>query len=189
MTLTTGQLRDTLATVLDLVEREGSFDYRLIGTAADLLRGVPLQAADVDFLVRTRAEIDTFGRALTAFRCLTPPTWLECGGQYYAEFEVDGVEVDASTVETPTESGFIEARGSGPWTHFHEIEVGERTIKAVAPELRLATELSRGRKDRANLIAHWLHDHGHDAALLANALDAHGIAADTRAPMMAIIAG
>lgn len=189
MTLTTGQLRDTLATVLDLVEREGNFDYRLIGTAADLLRGVPLQPSDVDFLVKTRAEIDTFGRALAAFRCLTPPTWLECGGQYYAAYEVDGVEVDASTVETPTESGFIEARGSGPWTHFREIEVGERSIKAVAPELRLATELSRDRQDRANLIAHWLHDHGHDATLLANALDAYGIAADARAPVLAIIVG
>ena len=189
MTLTTGQLRDTLATMLDLVEREGNFDYRLIGTAADLLRGVPLQPSDVDFLVRTRAEIDTFARALAAFRCLTPPTWLECGGQYYAAYEVDGVEVDASTVEAPTESGFIEARGSGPWTHFHEIEVGERSIKAVASELRLATELSRGHKDRADLIARWLHDHGHDATLLANSLDAYGIAADARAPVMAIIAG
>ncbi len=106
-----------------------------------------------------------------------------------AAYEVDGVEVDASTVEAPTESGFIEARGSGPWTHFREIEVGERSIKAVAPELRLATELSRGRKDRADLIAHWLHDHGHDAALLANALDAYGIAADARASVMAIITG
>ena len=102
---------------------------------------------------------------------------------------MDGVEVDASTVEAPTESGFIEARGSGPWALFLEIEVGERSIKAVAPELRLATELSRGREDRANLIAHWLHDHGHDGALLTNALDAQGIDADARAPVMAIIAG
>jgi uncharacterized protein YkwD len=67
--------------------------------------------------------------------------------------------------------------------------MGERSIKAVAPELRLATELSRDRQDRADLIAGWLHDHGHDAALLTNALDAHGIGADARAPLLAIIAG
>ena len=189
MTLTVGRLQDTLATVLDLVEREGSFDYRLVGTAADLMRGVPIEPADVDFLVRTRAEIDTFARALAAFRCLTPPTWLECGGQYYAAYEVDGVEVDASTVETPTASGFIEARGSGPWTYFSEIAVGERSIAVVAPELRLATELARDRKDRAEIIARWLRDHGCDAVLLTNALDAQGIGADARAPVLAIIAG
>ncbi|MCM5557421.1 hypothetical protein [Pleomorphomonas sp. JP5] len=189
MTLTTGQLRDTLATVLDLVEREGSFDYRLVGTAADLLRGAPIEPADVDFLVKTRAEIDTFARALAAFRCLTPPTWMDCCGQYYAAYEVDGVEVDASTVETPTESAFIESRGSGPWTHFAEIEAGERSIKAVAPELRLATELGRDRKDRAEIVARWLRDHGCDAALLESALDAQGIDADARAPVLAIIAG
>ncbi|MCM5554179.1 hypothetical protein [Pleomorphomonas sp. NRK KF1] len=189
MTLTLGQLQDTLATVLDLVEREGSFDYRLVGTAADLLRGAPIEAADVDFLVRTRAEIDIFARALAGFRCLTPPTWLECGGQYYAAYEVDGVEVDASTVETPTESAFIEARGDGPWTHFVEIDVGERSIKAVAPELRLATELVRDRQDRAETIARWLRDHGCDTALLNNALDAQDIGEDARAPVMAIIGG
>lgn len=189
MTLTVEQLHDTLATVLDLVEREGSFDYRLVGTAADLLRGVPIEPADVDFLVRTRAEIDTFARALAGFRCLTPPTWMDSCGQYYAEFEVDGVRVDASTVETPTESAFIEARGSGPWMHFAEIAVGERSIKTVAPELRLATELGRDRKDRAEIIANWLRDHGCDAALLDNALDARGIDADARAPVLAIIAG
>ena len=59
----------------------------------------------------------------------------------------------------------------------------------MAPELRLATELSRDRQDRADIIARWLRDHGHDAALLTNALDAHGIAADARAPVLAIIAG
>ena len=189
MTLTTEQLRDTLTTVLGLVEREGSFRYRLVGTAADLLRGAPVQPADVDFLVGTRAEVDIFARALAGFRCLTPPTWMECCAQYYAEFEVDGVRVDASTVESPTESGFIESIGSGPWTHFSEIAVDDRSIAVVAPELRLATELRRDRHDKAETLARWLRDRGCDAALLDNALDAQGIDADTQSSMRAIITG
>lgn len=187
MTLTTGQLRDTLTTVLGLVERQGGFSYRLIGTAADLLRGVPLQPGDVDFLVKTRADVDTLTRALAAFPSLTPPTWMPCCAQYYAAFEVDGVQVDASTVESPSESGFIEAIGSGPWTHFSQIAVGDRRVAVVAPELRLATELSRDRKDRAEIIAHWLRDHGCDAPLLKNAMDGQGIDAETQSSVLALL--
>lgn len=189
MTLTTGQLHHTLTTVLGLVERQGRFSYRLVGTAADLLRGVPIPARDVDFLVRDRAEIDTFARALAAFHSLTPPTWMSCCAQYYTAFEVDGVRVDASTVESASESGFIEAIGSGPWTHFSEIEVGERSVAVVAPELRLATELRRDRRDRAEIIAHWMRDHGCDAPLLRNAMNAQGIDADIQSSVMGIIAG
>ncbi|MBS1184248.1 MAG: hypothetical protein H6Q99_4128 [Proteobacteria bacterium] len=189
MTLTTGQLHDTLTTVLGLVERQGGFSYRLVGTAADLLRGVPLQPGDVDFLVSGRADVDAFARALTAFRSLTPPTWMPCGAQYYAAFEVDGVQVDASTVESPSESGFIECIGSGPWTHFSQIAVGDRRVSVVAPELRLATELRRDRQDRVEIIAGWMREHGCDAPLLGKAMDAQGIAADTQSSVMATIAG
>ncbi len=189
MTLTTAQLRDTLTTVLGLWEQQGGFSYRLIGTAADLLRGVPIPAADVDFLARDRADIDTFAQALTAHRCLTPPTWMACCGQYYAAFEVDGVQVDASTVESPTESGFIEAIGSGPWTHFAEIAVGDRRVAVVAPELRLATELCRDRKDRAEILARWLRDNGCDTPLLKNAMEAQAIDAAIQSSMLKTIAG
>lgn len=98
MTLTPELLRQTLTTVLSLAKQEGGFDYRLIGTAADLLRGVPIEPCDVDFLMPTRSDVDTFARALAAYRCLSPPTWMPCCVQYYAAFEVGGVQVDASTV-------------------------------------------------------------------------------------------
>ncbi|WKW52075.1 hypothetical protein [Rhodomicrobium lacus] len=187
MTLTTGQLRHTLTTVLGLTKREGGFSYRLIGTAADLLRGVPIEPGDVDFLASARADVDTFARALAAYRCLTPPTWMPCCLQYYAAFEVDGVQVDVSTVESPSQSAFIEAFGSGPWTHFSEIAVGDKRVAVVAPELRLATELCRDRKDRAEIIARWMRDHGCDAPLLRNAMEARGIDAATQSSVMATI--
>ncbi|MFD2232637.1 hypothetical protein [Phaeospirillum tilakii] len=189
MTLTTEQLRHTLTTVLGLAAREGTLSYRLIGTAADLLRGVPIEPGDVDLLARARADVDVFARALAAHRCLTPPSWMPCCGQYYAAFEVDGVQVDASTVESPSQSPWIEAFGSGPWTHFSEIAVGDDRVAVVAPELRLATELYRDRRDRAELIAHWMRDHGCNTSLLRNALAARGIDAATQSSVLATIVG
>ncbi|SEH35674.1 hypothetical protein [Magnetospirillum fulvum] len=189
MTLTPEQVRHTLITVLGRVKQEGGFHSCLIGTAADLLRGVPIKPGDVDFLARTRADVDRFARALAAYRCLTPPTWMPCCVQYYAAFEVDGVQVDISTVESPSQSTFIEAFGSGPWTHFSEIAVGDTRVAVVAPELRLATELCRDRKDQAESIAAWMRDHGYDAPLLRNAMDARGIDAATQSSVMASITG
>jgi len=189
MTLTPELLRQTLTTVLSLATQEGGFDYRLIGTAADLLRGVPIEPCDVDFLMPTRSDVDTFARALAAYRCLSPPTWMPCCVQYYAAFEVGAVQVDASTVESPSQSAFIEAFGSGPWTHCSEIAVGNTRVAVVAPELRLATELCRDRKDRAEIIARWMRDHGCDAPLLKNALDARGIDAATQLSVMATVTG
>jgi hypothetical protein len=175
--------------VLGLTERQGSFTYRLIGTAADLLRGVPIPAADVDLLARGRADVDTFAQALAGHRCLTAPTWMACCGQYYAAFEVDGVQIDASTVESLTASAFVESLGSGPWTHWSEIAVGGKSVAVVAPELRLATELCRDRKDRAEIIIGWLCDHGCDEPLLRSALEARGIDAAVQSSVMATIAG
>ncbi|ABD88723.1 hypothetical protein [Rhodopseudomonas palustris] len=189
MTLTAGQLRHTLTIVLGLAKQEGGFSYRLIGTAADLLRGVPIAPGDIDFLASARADVDRFARALAAYRCLTPPTWMPCCVQYYAAFEVDGVQVDASTVESASQSTCIEAFGSGPWTHFSEIAVGDTRVAVVAPELRLATELCRNRNDRAEIITRWMRDHGCDARLLRNAMDARGIDAATQSSVMTSIAG
>lgn len=189
MTLTPELLRQTLTTVLNLAKREGGFDCRLIGTAADLLRGVPIEPGDVDFLMPTRSDVDTFARALAAYRCLSPPTWMPCCVQYYTAFEVGGVPVDASTVESPSQSTFIEAFGSGPWTHFSEVAVGDTRVAVVAPELRLATELCRDRKDRAEIIARWMRDHGCDTPLLRNAMKARGIDEATQSSVMATITG
>ncbi|EJW12340.1 hypothetical protein A33M_2160 [Rhodovulum sp. PH10] len=189
MTPTMDLLRDVLAKVLDLLENEGPFRYRLIGTAAGLLRGVPLVPGDVDLLVTERSHVDTFARALASHRCLTPPTWMESAGQYYAAFDVDGVEVEASTVEWPSDSPYLETIGSGPWTHFSEIAVGNERVPVVAIELRLATELRRGRNDRADVIVRWMRDHGCDLHLLNSAMDAQGIDTDRRHAVTAAIVG
>lgn len=160
MTLTRERLCDTLIHVLDRIEREGPFRYRLIGTAAALLRGVPLEPGDVDLLAASRADVDLFARALRNCRCLTAPVWMPDARQYYAAFEVDGVKVEASTVEWPTDSDLLESLGSGPWTHFTDIMVGDKTVPTVAIELRLATEVRRGREEQADAIRRWMGEKG-----------------------------
>ncbi|RAI45313.1 hypothetical protein CH341_04795 [Rhodoplanes roseus] len=189
MALTIGLLRETLANVLNRAEREGAFRYRLIGTAAGLLRGVPLEPGDVDLLVTERAHVDTFARALRSYRCLASPTWLQSAGQYYAAFDVDGVKVEASTVEWPSDSAFVEAIGSGPWEYFSDIAAGDRLVAVVAIELRLATELRRDRRDRVDAIVRWIRYHGCDLQLLTHAMGARGIDTGTQSSVMAAIVG
>ena len=58
-------------------------EYRLVGTGAALLHGVPLPAADIDILVRERSSLDAFGAALSSSRCLEAPAWLAGSRQYY----------------------------------------------------------------------------------------------------------
>ncbi|GEO81676.1 hypothetical protein [Pararhodospirillum oryzae] len=188
-TLTIESLRARLARVLDLVAREGAFRYRLIGTAAALLRGVPLVPGDVDFLAGARGDVDTFARALGAYRCLTPPTWMPSAWQYYAAFEVDGLKIEASTVERPSDSPFLETLGRGPWEHFSTIAAGDTRVAVVALELRLATELRRGRKEHADLLIHWMRDQGCDPRLLENALHAQGIDEHTRSSVLSAVIG
>lgn len=188
MALTPERLRETLATVLRRVERTGAFRYRLIGTAAGLLRGVPVEPRDVDLLVSERAHVDTFARALGPYRCLTPPTWMASAAQYYAAFDVDGVDVEASTVERPSDSECLETIGRGPWEHFSDISVGDRRVAVVAIELRLATELRRERRDRVDAIVRWIRDHGCDGPLLKHAMDAQGLDAGTQSSVLAALA-
>lgn len=92
--LVEARLRETLITVLDhALPSCAQIDYRLVGTGAALLHGVQLPAADVDLLVKERHGVDVFGSALSAFRCLEPPTWLPAAHQYCGNYEVNGVEV------------------------------------------------------------------------------------------------
>lgn len=188
--LTAERLHRVLATVIGLCSDDGGvFDYCLIGTAAVLLRGVPLAAGDVDLLVRERAHVGRFAHALASYPCLTPPTWLEAARQYYAAFEVDGVKVEASTVEWSSDSGFLETVGTGPWTHFSEIAVGEVHVRTVAIELRLATELRRERGDRVAAITGWIRQNGCDMALLRDAMAAQGLSGEVQSATLAAVAG
>ena len=143
------RVRETLITVLDhAMPACADFEYRLGGTGAALLHGVELPAADVDILARQREAVDAFGAALSLFRCIVTPAWLPKTRQYYASYDVNGVEVEISTVEIESNSDTIETFGRGPWVHFIPIPCGPYDVPTVALELRLITELFRGRPDR-----------------------------------------
>jgi len=173
--LTLDRLQAVLCIVLDHAGPAlARHPYRLVGTAAALLQGVALPARDIDILVRERPAVDAIGAALAAFRCLDPPAYLPAARQYYGNYEVDGVEVGISTVEWETDSDGIECLGRGPWEHYHLVPCGPYTVPAVALELRLVSELCRGRPDRYGpLLAH-LRAHGGDAALVCRGLAARG---------------
>ncbi len=169
-------LQETLITFLDhTMPACAPIEYRLVGTASALLQGVPLQARDVDILVKNRAEVDAFGAALAAFECLEPPTWLPEMRQYYANYSFNGVEIGISTVEIEAESDTIETFGRGPWEHFLLVTIGKYQVPAVAPELRLITELSRDRPDRYMPLIEFIIQNGCDHGFLRRGLEYRGL--------------
>jgi len=88
------RLKATLIETLDHVMPVcAQVQYRLVGTGAALLHGVQLPAYDVDILVKGRGDVEAFGIALKSFECLEPPTWLQEARQFYANYNVDGIEV------------------------------------------------------------------------------------------------
>ncbi|MCG9895014.1 MAG: hypothetical protein MH204_06030 [Fimbriimonadaceae bacterium] len=160
MGLTDQDLILALETVADRLGSEWPAELCLVGTAASRVQGVALPVRDIDLLTRSRAAVDRFAEAMEGLPCLHPPELL-CGEvQYFCAFEVRGVSVEASTVEIPEDGDLSEVRGSGPWTHQVQVRVGRHTIPAVALELRLATELARGRTDRAEALTAWFREHG-----------------------------
>jgi hypothetical protein len=148
--------------------------YRLVGTAAALLHGVQLPCGDVDFLFKERRGVDAFASALGGFPCITPVIYLEQARQYFTEIDVQGVEVELSTVEWEMDSDGVECIGPGPWTHYDWLACGEYTVPAVGLELRLVTELVRDRPDRFEPIIAYLRAHGCDVELVRRGLVAGG---------------
>ena len=183
-------LEETLALVLDqAMPACAGIDYRLVGTAAALLQGVELPAADVDILVRERAAVDAFSGALAPFACLVAPAWLPDTCQYYASYLVNGVEVEFSTVEVETAADTVETFGRGPWEHFVRIPCGRYEVPAVALELRLLTELYRERPDRSGPILRHLQAHGCDLALVERGLGAIGLPQAAREEVLRDLVG
>jgi hypothetical protein len=169
-------VRQALIALLDHAgDTFAQLQYCLIGTAAAVLRGVPMQAADIDLLMRDRADVDRFSSALAAFPCLSPPAFLAEAKQYYAAYQVQGATIEASTVEWPTDSACIETLGDGPWLHFTSIQCGRYQIPTIALELRLVSELLRERPDRYRPLIAWLHTNGCDIELLGCAMKARAI--------------
>lgn len=150
-------------------------DYRIVGTAAALLQGVDLPAADIDVLLRKRSGVEAFSAALRRYECLSPPQFLSCSQQYFAAFRVQGITIEFSTVEAKTDSTTAECIGTGPWNHYSMARCGDKHIPVVALELRLLTELARRRADRYVPIWRFLQSRGYDAALLSRGLKDKGI--------------
>ncbi|WP_203719053.1 hypothetical protein [Asanoa siamensis] len=173
-TLDAARLRVVLSRVLDLLATDRPA-YRLVGTAAAVAQGVDLPAGDVDILLRRRGDVDRVAAALSRFPCATAPVWLPEARQYFARFDVDGTDVELSTVEWPAGSDVCEGAGPGPWRHHVPVRMGAHVVPAVRVELRLVTELVRDRPDRYEpLLAH-LRRHGADLALVRRAMRERGV--------------
>lgn len=170
------QVQAVMSTILDRSsDTVADSDYRVVGTAAALLHGVHLPAADVDVLLRERAGVHAFTAALSQQECLSPPQYLDCSKQYFASFRVQGITVEFSTVEADSKSATNECVGNGPWSHFSMVRCGCWYTPVVALELRLLTELARGRADRYIPIWQFLQSRGYDTALLGRGLRDRGI--------------
>ncbi|GAA3166061.1 hypothetical protein [Nonomuraea roseoviolacea] len=171
--LTLTDATTALAMTLDALEATGAdLAYRVCGTSAALLQGVPLRAGDIDILLADRDDLDTFAAALSSFPCLYAASWLPETSQYFTRFAVNGVEVELSTLERAVDSDALECAGSGPWRHYVLLPCGSHHVPVVRLELRLATELLRDRSDRYDPLIDHLGTHGFDLDLLRRAMDA-----------------
>ncbi|MFC5822689.1 hypothetical protein [Nonomuraea insulae] len=171
----------TLDTVLTALRAAGAdMTYRLGGTSAALLQGVHLPAGDIDLLVARREDVDTFAAALSSFPCLYAASWIPESLQYFTRYEVNGVDVEISTVEEQVDSDAMENVGRGPWEHYVLITCGSHLVPMIRLELRLATELLRDRPDRYEPLLDHMGTHGFDSALLQRAMDARHLSAERR---------
>lgn len=176
MPLTRSQAVATLSAVLASAP---DAEFRLVGTASCLLRGIDLPAGDIDILFRRRSDLDGWFTALRRrHHAERPPRWLPDETQYFAELIVDGVKVELSTVERDDDDDTTECFGRGPWQHFDVLDVDGSRAPAVAVELRLITEIIRGRPDRVNPIVEHVRDSGCDLDLVRRGLLRRDVEAD-----------
>lgn len=178
MPLSGEEIRAALRTVLGRVgECEG--DWRLVGTASSVVRGVAIEAADIDVLFRERSTLDRW------FECLgdtaavdTEPTWLRESAQYFARVRVGPAIVELSTVEIDADGDTMECFGSGPWQHFDTVAVDGHEVFLVANELRLITEIARQRPPRYQPLLEHIAANGCDIDLVTRGLRAVGATDD-----------
>ena len=172
------EIRAVLRTVLARVsECEGA--WRLVGTASSVVRGVAIEAADIDVLFRERSTLDLWFQCLSVDAAVdTAPTWLENGAQYFARVRVGPVIVELSTVEIEADGDTMECFGSGPWQHFDTIEVDGHEVTVVANELRLITEIARQRPERYQPLMEHMASSGCDIDLIKRGLPAVGATDD-----------
>jgi hypothetical protein len=181
--LSRGQLDGALASILMWVP---AADVRLVGTASSAMRGIDLRANDVDILFRDRSGVDSWFGALSAHLDVgSPPGWIADSQQYFARMHDGEVTIELSTVEIETDADTMECFGEGPWRHFDLVPCGAGNVPAVATELRLITEVSRGRTDHCRAIIDYLRDVGCDVALVQRGLVQAEVAQDATLQIIA----
>jgi hypothetical protein len=163
-------------------------EFRLVGGAASALRGVELSAGDVDVLFRERDDVDRWCASLSIEHTVVEwPRWIEESSQYFASVLVCGERVELSTVELHTALDTVECLGPGPWTHFDRVVSGEVVVPVVAEELRLVTEVARGREARWSAITRFLAERGSDVELVQRGLADCGIDRSRAASIVAVL--
>jgi hypothetical protein len=176
VTLRRADIEGVLAAILTRVPET---KVRLVGTASSVMRDIPLPANDIDILFHDRAGVDAWFGVLSAdFDVDCAPGWMAESQQYFARVHAGAVAVELSTVEIESDDDTIECFGEGPWRYFDLLPCGPRTVPAVATELRLVTEVARGRTDRVRPIVDHLRRTGCDVALIRRGLAQAGVAAN-----------
>ena len=172
MTITRDEAIAALRSLLPSLERSGAH-VRIVGTASSLLRGIDLPAGDVDILADDRTVVDRLARAADDSGATRDagPRWIDTpfGGQYIADYHVGSAPIEFSTVElsVPDPNYLAECAGDAPWLHFDSIDIDGYAIPVVASELRLLSDVVRGRADRWRPIASFLAKYGYDERLLS----------------------
>jgi hypothetical protein len=167
--ITADQVVAALSPVLDDLVRV-SERVRVVGIASSALRGIVLPVGDVDILARDRATVDELVLAFGSPSATVIET--PFGHQYLADHIIGGASVQVSTDES-TASGrrrLAECVGDTPWRYYTLVDVAGQPIPVVASELRLASDLMRGRPDRWRPIAAHLRTMGFDVELLSQAV-------------------
>jgi hypothetical protein len=131
-------------------------------------------------VVGTAEAVDKVAHSLEHFPCIKPPIWLPDARQYYAAFEIQSALVEISTVERETNSDCQETLGEGPYKHIERIKLGDHWVPVIKLELRLATELVRGRSERSLPLIRWLRKVGCDQPLLQSAMQAGCVSEETQ---------
>ncbi len=166
---TADQIIGAILPVLDDIVRLSN-RVRVVGTASSALRGIELAVADVDILARDRETVDE----LVAVSGSPPATLIETpfGYQYLADHQLSGVPMQLSTVESNLTGRrrLAECGGETPWRYYSLVDVAGRPVAVVASELRLASDLLRGRDNRWRPIAAHLVAIGFDVELLSQAV-------------------
>lgn len=173
MTLSRVEFERSLASILTRVPEA---ELRLVGTASSVLRGIELPANDLDVLFRDRGVVDSWFSVLSDHLDVdTAPAWIADAQQYFARLHDGDVMIELSTVEIESDLDTFECFGEGPWRYFDLVPCGDRMVPAVATELRLITEISRGRHDRSGPIIDYLRVVGCDIALIRRGLAHAGV--------------